>query len=83
MLKKVPGASRPLSVPKLIINEGPANVAIKYGFHGPCYALVTACTSGTDAIGAAFNAIRHGQIDARCYRWYGSGNYSLWYSRFS
>ena len=64
LVEKGPRGVSPMSVPKLIINEGPANVAIKYGFHGPCYALVTACTSGTDAIGAAFNAIRHGQIDA-------------------
>ena len=53
----------PMTIPKLIINEGPANVAIKYGFHGPCYAVVTACTSATDAIGAAFNSIRWGQTD--------------------
>ncbi len=63
LAEKGPRAVAPMSIPKLIINEGPANVSIKFGFHGPCYALVTACTSGTDAMGAALNAIRSGQID--------------------
>ena len=60
--KGVRGVS-PMVVPKLIINEGPGHVAIKYGFLGPCYAVVTACASATDATGNAFKAIRMGQID--------------------
>ncbi len=60
---KGPRGVAPMTVPKMIINEGPANVAIKYGFLGPCYALVTACASATDAIGSALNAIRYGQVD--------------------
>ena len=60
---KGPRGVPPMTVPKMIINEGPANVAIKYGFYGPCYVVVTACTSATDAIGSALNAIRYGQID--------------------
>ncbi len=60
---KGPRGVAPMTIPKMIINEGPANVAIKYGLLGPCYALVTACASATDAIGAALNAIRYGQID--------------------
>jgi len=53
----------PMTIPKLIVNEGAANIAIRYGFYGPCYAVVTACTSGADAIGTALNSIRVGQID--------------------
>jgi 3-oxoacyl-[acyl-carrier-protein] synthase II len=60
---KGPRGVPPMTVPKMIINEGPANVAIKYGFYGPCYVVVTACTSATDAIGSALNAIRYGQIE--------------------
>lgn len=63
LAEKGPKSVPPMSIPKLICNEGPANVAIKYGFYGPCYCVVTACTSATDAAGAAFNAIRYGQID--------------------
>ena len=58
-----PKGVSPMTVPKMIINEGPANVAIRYGFHGPCYCVVTACASATDSIGASLNAIRYGQID--------------------
>ncbi|WP_319561562.1 beta-ketoacyl-ACP synthase II [Marispirochaeta sp.] len=60
---KGPKGIAPMTIPKMISNEGPANVAIKYGFYGPCYCIVTACTSGTDAIGAALNSIRIGQSD--------------------
>lgn len=63
LVAKGPRGVSPMTIPKMIINEGPANVAIKYGFLGPCYAVVTACTSGTDALGSALNAIRMGRID--------------------
>ena len=53
----------PMAIPKLISNEGPANVAIKHGLHGPCFALATACASGTDALGYAMNTIRSGMAD--------------------
>ncbi|WGK69550.1 beta-ketoacyl-ACP synthase II [Candidatus Haliotispira prima] len=54
----------PLSIPKLIINEGSSTLATMYGFHGPSYGVVTACASGTDAIGQALYAIKSGQIQA-------------------
>jgi 3-oxoacyl-[acyl-carrier-protein] synthase II len=60
---KGPRGVAPMTIPKMIINEGPANIAIKYGFYGPCYCVVTACASATDALGAAMNAIRYGQVD--------------------
>jgi len=63
LMSQGPRGVSPMTIPKLIINEGAANIAIRYGFYGPCYAVVTACTSGTDAIGAALNSIRVGQID--------------------
>lgn len=61
--KRGPRGVPPLTIPMMIINEGPAHIAIKYGFYGPCYAVVTACTSATDSMGNALNAIRNGQID--------------------
>jgi len=63
LISQGPRGVPPMTIPKLIINEGAANIAIRYGFYGPCYAVVTACTSATDAIGTAFNSIRVGQID--------------------
>ncbi len=59
------GPSRipPMTVPKLISNIAPANIAIATGAMGPNYALLTACSAGTDAIGAAAMWIRSGQMD--------------------
>jgi 3-oxoacyl-[acyl-carrier-protein] synthase II len=52
-----------MTVPKLISNIAPANIAIATGAMGPNYALLTACSAGTDAIGAAAMWIRSGQMD--------------------
>jgi 3-oxoacyl-[acyl-carrier-protein] synthase II len=51
------------SLPMLIPNALPAQVAIKYGLHGECKAVVTACASGTMAIGDAYRLIRDGELD--------------------
>ena len=63
LFAKGPRAVAPLTIPKLIANEAAGNIAIKYGIKGPCHTTVTACASGTDAIGAAFQAIKHGIVD--------------------
>jgi 3-oxoacyl-[acyl-carrier-protein] synthase II len=53
----------PMTIPKMISNEGPANVSITHGLRGPCFSLATACASGTDALGYAMNTIRTGMAD--------------------
>ncbi len=63
MVSKGPRGVPPMTIPKMIINEGMANISIRFGFLGPCYGIVTACTSGTDAIGNATMAIQSGLID--------------------
>jgi 3-oxoacyl-[acyl-carrier-protein] synthase II len=63
LLERGPKGIPPLTIPKLIINEGPAHISIINGFLGPCYAVVTACSSGTDALGNALNSIRAGICD--------------------
>ncbi|ADY12302.1 beta-ketoacyl-ACP synthase II [Sphaerochaeta globosa] len=63
LFERGPHAVAPLTIPKLISNEAAGNIAIHYNFKGPCHTTVTACASGTDAIGDAFNAIRYGQVD--------------------
>lgn len=59
------GPSRvpPMITPKMITNEGAANVAIKFNAQGPAYSMSTACASGTDAIGNAALYIRSGITD--------------------
>lgn len=63
LFERGPRAVAPLTIPKLIANEAAGNIAMKYGFKGPCHTTVTACASGTDAIGEAFHAIKFGQSD--------------------
>lgn len=58
-----PQGVAPLTIPKLIANEAAGNIAIQFGIKGPAHTTVTACASGTDAIGEAFNAIRFGLVE--------------------
>ncbi len=60
---KGPDAVPPLTIPKMITNEAPGQIAISLGLHGPCYTVATACASATDAIGAAFRSIKYGESD--------------------
>lgn len=53
----------PFFIPSAIINLAAGNIAIKFGITGPSLAHVTACASGTNAIGEAFRAIRDGYLD--------------------
>ncbi len=59
------GASRvsPFFIPMLISNMGAAQVAIKYGMRGINYNVVSACASGSHAIGDAFRQIQYGTSD--------------------
>ncbi len=53
----------PLFVPSSITNMAAGLIAIRLGFQGSCTCVVTACASGTDAIGSAFHQIRDGYAD--------------------
>jgi 3-oxoacyl-[acyl-carrier-protein] synthase II len=53
----------PFFVPSNIINMISGNLSIKYGFKGPNYAIVTACSTGTHCIGDAFKMIQYGDAD--------------------
>jgi 3-oxoacyl-[acyl-carrier-protein] synthase II len=59
------GAQRisPMAIPKLIINEAAGNISMALNAKGPVLTIVTACASGTDAIGVALDAIRSGRAD--------------------
>lgn len=54
----------PLFVPMMISNLAAGNIAIKYKAKGSCICIVTACASGSNAIGEAFRSIKHGYTDA-------------------
>jgi 3-oxoacyl-[acyl-carrier-protein] synthase II len=53
----------PLTVPMMISNEAAGNISMLYGTKGPAYTQVTACASGTDALGQALDLIRAGRCD--------------------
>jgi 3-oxoacyl-[acyl-carrier-protein] synthase II len=53
----------PLTIPLMIPNEAAANIAILFGLQGPAFTQVTACASGTDALGQALDLIRSGRCD--------------------
>lgn len=53
----------PHFIPMAISNMAAGNIAIAHGFHGMCSCVVTACASGTNAIGDAFRHIRDGYAE--------------------
>lgn len=63
LINKGPSRISPFMVPKLMVNAAPAHVAIRFGFKGPNYALVTACTTGVNAIGEAARIIQREEAD--------------------
>ncbi len=63
LLEAGPGRMPPMTVPIMIGNEASGNIAMRLGLRGPAYTQVTACASGTDAIGQALDLIRAGRLD--------------------
>ena len=61
--QKGPQSIHPLTVPMMISNEAPGNVAIRFQAFGPCFCVITACASSNDAFGEAWRFIRDGTAD--------------------
>ncbi len=53
----------PFMIPSLISNIASGIVAIEFGAKGPNFAVVSACASGTHALGEALNLMRLGKAD--------------------
>lgn len=63
LMEKGPGRVRPIFIPMIIGNMAAGNVAIKFGAKGVCTTVVTACATGTNAIGEAYKMIEGGRAD--------------------
>ncbi len=64
LLESGPRKLSPFFVPGTIINMIAGHLSIEYGFKGPNFATVTACTTGTHNIGFAAQQIQLGTADA-------------------
>lgn len=52
-----------MTIPKMIANEAAGNLSMLLGIRGAAHTILTACASGTDAIGFAFDRIRADRAD--------------------
>ena len=64
LIKRGPTRVSPFFVPMMIANMASGMISIRYNAQGPSMPAVTACASGTNAIGEAMRLIRHGYADA-------------------
>lgn len=58
-----PGRVSPFLVPMMLPDTGAGMVAIHLGVRGPNLAIVTACATGTNAVGEAAEVIRRGHAE--------------------
>jgi len=58
-----PGRISPFFIPMLIPDIASGQISIKHGFKGPNYATVSACATGSHAIGDACRLIQYGDAD--------------------
>ncbi len=63
LMEKGPRRVSPFFIPYGISNMASGLVAIRYGFKGPNYCVVSACATGNHALGDAMRLIQKGDID--------------------
>jgi 3-oxoacyl-[acyl-carrier-protein] synthase II len=61
---KGPSRVSPFLVPMFIPDMAAGQVSIRFGLRGPNFNPVSACASGADALGTAYEVIRRGDADA-------------------
>jgi 3-oxoacyl-[acyl-carrier-protein] synthase II len=62
--KRGPTRINPFAIPMLIPDTAAARIAIDYGLRGPNMAVVTACATGSNSLGEAFEIIARGAAEA-------------------
>ena len=63
LIEKGPRRISPFFIPMMIPNMAAGQVSIMLDLRGPNYSVVSACATGGNCIGSAFDAIRLGQAD--------------------
>ncbi|BBB93227.1 MAG TPA: beta-ketoacyl-ACP synthase II [Methylomusa anaerophila] len=63
LFEKGPGRISPFFVPMMIANMATGQTSITFGLQGPSSCVVTACATGTNAIGDAFKILQRGDAD--------------------
>jgi beta-ketoacyl-acyl-carrier-protein synthase II len=53
----------PFGIPMLVTNGASNMISIEIGAHGPSQTPTSACATGADCIGQAFDLIRYGRVD--------------------
>jgi 3-oxoacyl-[acyl-carrier-protein] synthase II len=64
LMEKGPDRLSPFTMPMMTLDMAAAQVSIMLGLKGPNFVVSSACSSGTDAVGLAFELIRTGEMDA-------------------
>lgn len=64
LMQRGPRRVSPLFIPMMIANMASGMIAIRHDCRGSAMPSVTACASGSNAIGEAMRMIRHGYADA-------------------
>lgn len=62
--KKGPSKVSPFAITMILPDTAPARIAIDYDITGPNMSVVTACATGTNSLGEAFEMIKRGAADA-------------------
>jgi 3-oxoacyl-[acyl-carrier-protein] synthase II len=62
--EKGPDRVSPFFVPALALNLAAGQISIRTGAKGPNYSAVSACSTGTHAVGDAYHIIKRGEADA-------------------
>lgn len=63
MNERGPNKVSPMTVPLVVGNMAPANIAMMFRMQGKCIGVTSACSTGTDSIGEAYQSIQAGQCD--------------------
>ncbi|MEA3408640.1 MAG: beta-ketoacyl-ACP synthase II [Chloroflexota bacterium] len=59
-----PGRISPFLIPMILPETTASLVSIEFGLKGPCMAMTSACATGANTVGEAYEMIRHEDVDA-------------------